>query len=166
MLNRFKTYLKDKQIRHDIIESSTLNFTLDDLPKIFKKTFILNKNIKKEGGDVISIYKRSSNILMDEKKNFSDFTGSADVNLFKNDYEKILYKKIQEITKYFSNNIKDENYNESLKILSSSKKMVDDFFDNVIVNDQDHAIKKNRLELLKMLCIAFENYLNFSRIEI
>ena len=36
---------------------------------------------------------------------------------------------------------------------------------NVVVNDNDPIIKKNRLELLKMLCKSFENYFNFSKIE-
>ena len=41
---------------------------------------------------------------------------------------------------------------------------VNDFFDNVIVNDEDIIIKKNRLELLNMLCKTFDNYFNFSKI--
>jgi len=60
---------------------------------------------------------------------------------------------------------KDENYEECLKILSSIKNEVNDFFDNVIVNDEDIIIKKNRLELLNMLCKTFDNYFNFSKIE-
>ena len=32
-------------------------------------------------------------------------------------------------------------------------------------NDQDELIKKNRLELLQMLCKTFDNYLNFSKVE-
>ena len=49
--------------------------------------------------------------------------------------------------------------------MSSAKKEVNEFFDNVIVNDQDELIKKNRLELLQMLCKTFDNYLNFSKVE-
>ena len=60
---------------------------------------------------------------------------------------------------------KDENYENSLKILASAKKEIFDFFDNVIVNDNDEFIKRNRLELLQMLCKAFDNYINFSSIE-
>ena len=50
-------------------------------------------------------------------------------------------------------------------ILSNSKSQVNDFFDNVVVNDPDDAIKKNRLELLAMLCKSFDSYFNFSKIE-
>ena len=166
ILDRFKNYLKEKQIRQDIIESSLTNFTIDDLLKIYKKCLVLNKNIKKTGSDVVLIYKRSSKILDDETKNINDINGNTDIGLFKNDYEKNLYKKIQEIKKYFSNVNQDENYSESLEILSSSKNSVDEFFNNVIVNDEDPLIKKNRLELLRMLCKSFENFFNFSKIEI
>jgi glycyl-tRNA synthetase beta chain len=166
ILERLKNYLKEKKIRNDIIESSTSTFSIDDLVKILKKSVALNKNIKKNIGlDVVSIYKRSSNILINEKNNSSDIVGSADPVLFKNDFEKNLYKKIHQIKKYFSSVGRDENYEESLKTLSSAKNEVTNFFDNVIVNDDDPNIKKNRLELLKMLCKSFDNYFNFSKIE-
>ena len=166
ILERLKNYLKEKKIRNDIIESSTSTFSIDDLVKILKKSVALNKNIKKNIGlDVVSIYKRSSNILINETNNSSDIVGSADPVLFKNDFEKNLYKKIHQIKKYFSSVGRDENYEESLKTLSSAKNEVTNFFDNVIVNDDDPNIKKNRLELLKMLCKSFDNYFNFSKIE-
>ena len=43
--------------------------------------------------------------------------------------------------------------------------VVFDFFDNVTVNDEDPVIKKNRLELIQMLCKTFDNYVNFSLID-
>ncbi len=166
ILERLKNYLKDKNIRSDIIECSTNSYGIDDLLKIYNKSSNLNKNINKDFGvDVITIYKRSSNILNSEIKSNPEILGSADPGLFKNDYEKNLYKKIHSIRKYFSSVGREENYDESLKTLSSAKIEVNEFFDNVIVNDQEEIIKKNRLELLKMLCKSFENYFNFSKIE-
>ena len=166
ILDRIKNYLKEKQIRNDIVESASSSFTIDELLKIYKKSHVLNKSINKEfGKDAVAIYKRSSNILLSEEKNLENYNGSADPGLFKNDYEKNLYKKIHEIRKYFSSVGREENFEESLVILSSSKSQVNDFFDNVVVNDPDDAIKKNRLELLAMLCKSFDNYFNFSKIE-
>ncbi|MDA9743635.1 glycine--tRNA ligase subunit beta [Candidatus Pelagibacter sp.] len=166
ILDRLKNYLKEKNIRSDIIECSTNSYGIDDLLKIFNKSLNLNKNIKKDFGlDVIAIYKRSANIINSESKSKLEIVGSADPGLFKNDYEKNLYKKIHAIRKYFSSIGRDEDYDESLKILSSAKIEVNEFFDNVIVNDQEELIKKNRLELLKMLCKSFDNYFNFSKIE-
>ena len=166
ILDRLKNYLKEKNIRSDIIECSTNSYGIDDLLKIFNKSLNLNKNIKKDFGlDVIAIYKRSANILNSESKSKLEIVGSADPGLFKNDYEKNLYKKIHIIRKYFSSIGRDEDYDQSLKTLSSAKIEVNEFFDNVIVNDQEEIIKKNRLELLKMLCKSFDNYFNFSKIE-
>ena len=166
ILDRIKNYLKEKQIRNDIVESASSSFAIDELLKIYKKSHVLNKSINKEfGQDAVAIYKRSSNILLSEEKNLEKYSGSADPGLFKNDYEKNLYKKIHEIRKYFSSVGREENFEESLVILSNSKSQVNDFFDNVVVNDPDDAIKKNRLELLAMLCKSFDNYFNFSKIE-
>jgi len=165
--DRYKNFMKEKEIRNDIIESVTLNYNIDNILKDYRKTLSLNKLISKEiGKDLMFSYKRASNIISNELKNEKiELTGSADPGLFKNEFEKTLYKKIHEIRKDFTNIGRDGDYEGILKTLSLAKKEVNEFFDNVIVNDQDELIKKNRLELLQMLCKSFDNYLNFSKIE-
>ena len=166
-LERIKNYMKEKDIRSDIIESAINSYSIDNMIKIYRKALILNKLIDKEiGKAVLSSYKRASNILDNELKNKElELSNNTDPGLFRNDYEKNLYKKIQDLKKYFVNSNRDENYELSLTKLADSKGILFDFFDNVMVNDEDKAIKKNRLELLQMLCKTFENYLNFSIIE-
>ncbi len=166
IIDRLKNYLKEKKVRFDIIESSISSFGIDSLYNIYKKSVFLNRNIKKDFClDAIAIYKRSSNILYNEKKISSEIVGTVDPGLFRNEYEKKLYKKIYDIIKYFSSVGREENYEEILRKLSSTKIEVSEFFENVIVNDDEQIIKKNRLELLKMLCKSFDNYFNFSKIE-
>lgn len=164
--DRLKNYMKEKGIRQDIIEAAISSYNIDQILKIYNKAVVLNKFISKEiGKDIISSYKRASNILSDELKDKSiELNNSTEPDLFKNKYEKNLYTKINEIRKYFTNVNKDENYENSLKILASTKKEIFEFFDNVIVNDENEFIKKNRLELLQMLCKAFDNYIDFSSI--
>ena len=124
---------------------------------------MIDKNI---GQDVIFSYKRASNILSNEiSKNKIELENLTDPGLFKNDFEKKLYKKIQEIRKYFTSLGSREDCKKTLEILADAKTDVSNFFDNVIVNDEDEAIKKNRLELMQLLCKTFNNYLNFSNIE-
>jgi len=165
---RLKNYMKEKGIRQDIIESSTSSNSMDNILKTFKKAQVLNKFITKElGTDVILSYKRAFNILSTELKNKDlEIIGSVDPGLFKNDFEKNLYKKIHHIRKVFTNVNREDDYQDLLETLASAKKEVSDFFDNVIVNDNDEIIKKNRLEILQMLCKTFDNYFNFSKIEI
>ena len=167
LLERLKYYMKEKQIRTDIIEASINSYGIDHINKIYKKAVILNNLINKEAGkDIISSYKRASNILDSELKDKQlELSNAADPAIFKNNFEKNLLKKINELRKYFANINKDENYSQSLINLANSKKAIFEFFDNVKVNDEDKDIKKNRLELLQMLCKTFDNYINFSSIE-
>jgi glycyl-tRNA synthetase beta chain len=133
----------------------------------YKKALTLNKVIKLQiGEDIVMSYKRASSILESELKNQNlGLSNTTDPGIFKNDYEKNLLKKINELKKYFSSINKDENYKVSLDNLANSKKVIFEFFDNVKVNDQEENIKKNRLELLQMLCRTFNNYINFSNLE-
>jgi len=167
LMDRLKYYMKEKQIRGDIIEASVSSHNLDNMNKIYNKASTLNSVISKEiGEDVVKNYKRASSILSGELKDKDiELSNTTDPGIFKNDYEKNLFKKINELRKYFSSINKDENYKETLIVLASAKKIISDFFDNVKVNDEDKNIKKNRLELLQMLCRTFNNYINFSNIE-
>jgi glycyl-tRNA synthetase beta chain len=159
--------MKEEKIRNDIILASTNSLNLDQSVIIFSKAKSLNKIIgKPDGIDLILSYKRASNILESELKNQKlDLSNTTDPGIFKTELEKNLYKKINELKKYFSSINKDENFEQSLTNLGESKNVIFDFFDNVIVNDEDSTIKKNRLELIQMLCKTFDNYVNFSLID-
>ena len=167
LTDRLKYYMKEKGVRIDIIDASLKSFGINQITKIYKKSFVFNKLINKEiGMNIISSYKRASNILENELKNKElELSINTDPALFKNDYEKKLYKKIHELRKYFTSINKDEDYELTLKNLAESKQVIFDFFDNVKVNDEDKTIQKNRLELIIMLCKTFDNYINFSIIE-
>ena len=168
LIERLKNYMKENNIRSDIIEASINSYGIDNMVKAYNKALILNKLINQEIGQALVIsYKRASNILDHELKNQElELSNVVDPVLFKNDFEKNLYKKINDLRKYFTSINKDENYELSLSNLAESKSIIFEFFDNVIVNDEDKTIQKNRLELLQMLCKTFDNYLNFSTIEV
>ncbi|MBC8299603.1 MAG: glycine--tRNA ligase subunit beta [Pelagibacterales bacterium] len=168
LIERLKNYMKENNIRSDIIEATINSYGIDNMVKAYNKALILNKLINQEIGQALVIsYKRASNILDHELKNQElELSNAVDPVLFKNDFEKNLYKKINDLRKYFTSINKDENYELSLSNLAESKSIIFEFFDNVIVNDEDKIIQKNRLELLQMLCKTFDSYLNFSTIEV
>ena len=167
LMDRLKFYMKEENIRNDIIQASINSHNLDQLVVIFEKAKYLDKIISKSNGhEIISSYKRASNILESELKgqNF-DLSNTTDPGIFKTDFEKNLFKKINDLRKYFSSINKDEVYSETLDNLLDAKKVINDFFDNVIVNDVDPGIRKNRLELIQILCKTFNNYVNFSLVD-
>ena len=161
--DRFRYYMKEKQIRFDIIDSIISSFSLNKLFSSFEKAYRLNKIINNQVGiDIISSYKRASNILDSElKKSAIEITNTTDPGIFKSEFEKNLFKKISDIKRYYSNIDNEENYEQSLLILAGAKKEVFEFFDNVKVNEENETLRKNRLELINMLCKTFQNFINF-----
>jgi len=164
---RFKNLLKEKKIRNDIIEAVDASNVGDNFLALYKKCLIINKNISKEVcKNIIGAYKRASNIIDQEMRNRKDsIMGQPESILFKKEEEKNLYQKINEIRHYFSSAKKHEVYDETLRILAEAKPITDNFFDNVIVNDENSDIKKNRLELLQMFCKTYNNFIDFSKME-
>ena len=160
---RMRNVLKLKNIKTDIIEASISSHTGDNFLALYAKTILMNKYKNKGIGlNAISSYKRASNIL---EKAGKGVIGRPDAVLFRKDEEKILHDKINEIRKAFT--VKDDNKDyESLLIkLSDTKESTDNFFDNVVVNDENQDIKNNRLELLKMFCNTFDSFIDFSKLE-
>jgi len=167
LMDRLKFYMKEENIRSDIVQASTSFLNLDQSVIIFGKAKTLNKYINKPNGiDVIASFKRASSILESELRDKKlELSNTTDPGIFKTEFEKNLYKKINELRKYFQNINKDEDFDLSINNLAESKKIIFDFFDNVIVNEDDFSIKKNRLELIQMLCKTFDYYVNFSLID-
>jgi glycyl-tRNA synthetase beta chain len=123
----------------------------------------MNKHIKREVGmNAVNSYKRAANILDKENKSIS---GRPDAVLFRKIEEKQLYEKINEIRKAFTVKDSNKDYEDLLIKLSHTKDSTDNFFDNVVVNDENQDIKNNRLELLKLFCNTFDNFIDFSKLE-
>ena len=160
---RMRNILKLKNIKIDIIEAAISSHVGDNFLDLYRKTILMNKYKNKGVGlNAISSYKRASNILDKAGKGIA---GRPDAVLFRKEEEKILHEKINEIRKALT--VKDDNKDyESLLIkLSDTKEFTDNFFDKVVVNDENQDIKNNRLELLKMFCNTFDNFIDFSKLE-
>ena len=71
--------------------------------------------------------------------------------LLQDDAEKALYDKVQAIAPLVTTHVASENYADALKALASVRSEVDQFFDKVMVNVDDPALRGNRLGLLKAL---------------
>ena len=161
--DRMKNIFKEKRIRPDIIEASLSSHINDNFLELYKKTLVMNKFISKDlGKNAVSTYKRAYNII-DREKNISK--SGPDAVLFKQDEEKELFDKINDIRKAFTYKERKESYENHLKLLSDAKLSTDKFFDNVKVNDENNDIKNNRLELLQRLCSTFNTFIDFSKLE-
>jgi glycyl-tRNA synthetase beta chain len=160
---RMRNILKEKKIKSDIIDASISSHNGDNYLDLFNKNILMNKYISKDvGKNAINSYKRASNIIDSVSKGIE---GRPDAVLFRQEEEKALFEKINEIRKAFTVKEDKKNYENLLIQLSETKPFTDNFFDNVKVNDENNDIKNNRLELLKMHCNTFNNFINFSKLE-
>ena len=123
----------------------------------------MNKYINKDiGKNVLSSYKRAFNIV---GKSTDNIDGKPDAVLFRQDEEKNLFEKIKEIRKNITIKESNKDFEKLLISLSETRFLTDSFFDKVKVNDENIDIKNNRLQLLKLFCNTFNNFINFSKLE-
>jgi len=164
---RMRNILKEKKIKPDIVEAAISSHIGDNYLVLYKKSIVMNKNFNKEiGKDAIYSFKRASNILDHESKKLTkELTGRPDAVLFRKDEEKFLFEKLNEIRKLFTVKEDRKDYEELLTKLAAMKESTDNFFNNVVVNDENKDIKNNRLELMYMFCKTFNAYIDFSKLD-
>jgi glycyl-tRNA synthetase beta chain len=92
--------------------------------------------------------KRVGNIL---KKVEGEVKAEVKTNLLKEPAEIALNEALSKVKPQADKLFESGDYTASLKTLASLKAPVDDFFDNVMVNAEDVALKNNRLGLLAIL---------------
>jgi glycyl-tRNA synthetase beta chain len=103
-------------------------------------------------------FKRVVNILAKQA------AGSVDPSLLQDPEEKALYRKYLEVRDRVKELMSQKSYIDALKIISTIREAVDNFFDNVLVMAKDEKVKQNRLALLYEINLLFTNFADFSRI--
>ncbi|ACN15902.1 GlyS [Desulforapulum autotrophicum HRM2] len=106
-------------------------------------------------------FKRVVNIL---KKAGGDAKTRVNVNLFNCDAEKALHQACGEVTERVDTCIKAGDYGAALKEISTLRPHVDRLFEDVMVMDDDVALRINRMALLSSVAALFRNIADFSQI--
>ena len=159
-------HLRDKGARHDLIDAVFSLGGQDDLALIVKRVEALGEFLKTEDGASLLIgVRRAINILRDEeKKDKKSYAGAADAKLLREPQEKTLHAAIQKVSKDTAAAINVENFAGAMRALAELRAPVDAFFDKVIVNADDAALRANRLALLSEIRAATLNVADFSKI--
>jgi glycyl-tRNA synthetase beta chain len=102
-----------------------------------------------EASALAAANKRVSNIL---GKLESDHTFSeVSANLLLEEQEKTLHHALSAVEGIFASHLEKGEYAEALAALADLRAPIDAFFDDVMVNADDEALRTNRLNLLKDL---------------
>jgi glycyl-tRNA synthetase beta chain len=164
--DRLKVHLREKGARHDLIDAVFALGGQDDLALIVKRVEALDAFLKTDdGANLLVGVKRASNILaIEEKKDKTSYTGDYDLKLLKEKAETALAAAIESVKQDTVAAINVESFTGAMNALAELRRPVDDFFDKVTVNADDHALRKNRLHLLSQIRAATLGVADFSKI--
>ncbi len=166
--DRLKVQLRDKGVRHGIIEAAfALEDREDDLVLMVRRIESLVKLLDTEDGkNLLAGYKRATNIIrIEEKKDKREYTGSPDPSLYNLPEEKALAQAIDAAKAEATRAVEKEDFGAAMRAMASLRPHVDAFFDKVTVNVDDKALRENRLKLLNEIRAATRAVADFSKIE-
>jgi glycyl-tRNA synthetase beta chain len=155
---RFKSMLAGEGYEYDVIDA-VLATQIASFKNAQGKAQALSE-LKKQPyfEDLATAFKRVDRIIED------DVPGEVNQELLKEDAELALFRKFAGIKPTVEKHTLAGEYSAALEKISVIKGEVDDFFDHVMVNVDDAALKANRMALLKSIAGLFSPLADFSKI--
>ncbi len=170
--DRLKVHLREKGVRHDLIAAS---FAVekpgggleDDLVRLLARVEALTAFLESDdGADLLTAYKRASNIVrIEEKRDGKSYADAPEAGEFRQDEETALHAGLSASLEASSVALEEEDFTAVMGELAKLRAPVDAFFDEVTVNCDDPKLRQNRLRLLSRIRATLGNVADFSRIE-
>ena len=162
--DRLKVQLRDQGARFDLVDAVFALGAQDDLVLVVKRVDALGAFLATEDGkSLLAGYKRAANILdKEEKKDGRAYAGAIDASLLTEDAEKALAAAVATATA--AKAVEVEDFAAAMSALAALRAPVDAFFDGILVNADDAAVRENRLKLLAAIRAACATVADFARI--
>jgi glycyl-tRNA synthetase beta chain len=162
--DRLKVYLRDQGARHDLIDA-VIGPDSDDLLTIVRRVEALGAFLETDdGSNLLAGTKRAANILIAEEKKRTAIAAAADPALLIHPAEQGLLSAVNRAEKDAGEAIRNEEFSAAMLALSALREPVDSFFEQVLVNDENAAVRANRLALLARIRAATGQVADFSKI--
>ncbi|MBF0446017.1 MAG: glycine--tRNA ligase subunit beta, partial [Magnetococcales bacterium] len=164
---RLKNYLKADGFDYDLIDAVQA-LELDDIYDVVMRVQALAK-FKKQASyaALVAANKRIANILAKSKKSaeqIKSMESAIDKNLLSVAAEKELYQKVVACSDVVTNCVETQVYDEALTALAELRETIDQFFDQVMVMDENVTVRENRLALLALVRGTFGKVADVSRL--
>ena len=163
--DRLKVSLRDAGARHDLVDA-VLTADSSDVLEITRRVEALTALLSSpDGKNLLAGYKRAANILTaEEKKDGKGYGAVSDKGLFTLDAETGLANAVKHADAEAAARVKANDYRGAIAALATLRGPVDAFFEQVLVNDKDPAVRVNRLHLLAALRDTMHLVADFSKI--
>ncbi|TIP75602.1 MAG: glycine--tRNA ligase subunit beta [Mesorhizobium sp.] len=137
----------------------------DDLLQIVRRVRALGSFLDTEDGkNLLAGTKRAANILAAEEKKKTTVAERVEPALFREEAEKALFAAVNQAEREAGQATHNEDFSAAMLALSALREPVDSFFERVLVNDEDQAVRANRLALLARIRAATDQVADFSKI--
>jgi glycyl-tRNA synthetase beta chain len=165
--DRLKVALKEKGIRHDLIDAVFSLGNEDDLVRLVARVEALQAFLKTDDGKNLAAgYKRAANILkVEEKKDNRTYISEVDEVLLAEPADKALHAALSKAIAATGPALDKEDFAGAMTQMAALRGPVDGFFEAVKVNADDPKLRENRLHLLAGLRAALHRVADFSKIE-
>jgi glycyl-tRNA synthetase beta chain len=163
--DRLKVSLRDAGARHDLVDA-VIGKDSNDMLEITERVEALSKLLGSEDGkNLLAGYKRAANILAaEEKKDGRSFTAPVDPALLSLSEEATLAEAVASVDVAVGAKVAANDYQGAITTLATLRQPVDKFFEAVLVNDPDAAVRANRLSLLTKLRDTMRQVADFSKV--
>lgn len=167
-LERFRVILKSKSIRQAVIDSILYKIDINDLLTAERQAVILNQYLDTpEGEQILSTYKRISNIVNKAEKNDNTTYGSFyDKEILVESEEIELSHYAITVCENTKQAMQDGLFNAALDGLACFAPFVNKFMNDVKINCDSDKLKRNRLSLLAYVVSIFHLIADFSFIQV
>ncbi len=165
--DRLKVTLREKGVRHDLIDAVFSLGGEDDLVRLMARVDALQSFIASDdGANLLTAYKRASNIVgIEEKKDKTTYDQAVDPALLTLSEESKLAQVLTQAHSGTKLALDKEEFGAAMTVLALLRGPVDAFFDKVKVNADETAVRQNRLRLLSQIRATLGEVADFSKIE-
>ena len=166
---RLRVTLRDDGIAHDVIAAALADGNSDDVLMMADKAGALNEFLASaDGAGLMAGWRRAASILAaEESKSKQVFSPDTDPSLFAIDAESNLHKAIIGLGDDQETAIAKtrKELSDLMVPLGQLRLPIDKFFEDVVVNDDDPAVRSNRLGLLAMVRHKMLRVADFTKLE-
>ena len=157
--DRLKTYLRDRGIRHDVIDACSAMPQSDDLALLVKRAEALQGALATDDGEnLIQGFKRANNILSQaEEKDGVEYSFGADLKYAENEAEKVLFAALDEADQKIQQAMAAQDFATAMAAMATLRGPIDGFFEAVKINADSALVRRNRLNLLsriRAICLS------------
>ncbi len=164
LFERVRFYGKSAhQLRDDVMDAvlKSADRQAIDLTDLFDRMKALQQiTVRAEFDPLIVGFKRAHRLT--EKEQWD--RKPVESGLFREGAESALHQTVQSSQQEYAAAMRDGQYGQALDVLVRMKGPIDDFFNAVMVNADDPAVRGNRLSLLKSVDDLFMSFADFSQI--